>query len=79
MLIKENEDARNMEIVQLKARIEKLTESENKLKKIIQDLETDICDKNKVKEILCMKFILFIRPKLTRLCLYIFQIFLLIF
>ncbi|KAJ0181728.1 hypothetical protein K1T71_002450 [Dendrolimus kikuchii] len=47
MLIKENEEARKAEIEQLKAHINELTKSENTLKKTIQDLETEICDKNK--------------------------------
>ncbi|CAH2066413.1 unnamed protein product, partial [Iphiclides podalirius] len=47
MIIKENEESRKAEIEQLKTRIEALLESESALKKTIQDLETEICDKNK--------------------------------
>lgn len=49
MLIKENEESRKAETEELKRRIDQLVESENTLKKSIQDLETEICDKNKVK------------------------------
>lgn len=48
MLIKENEESRKTEIEKLNRRIEEICESENTLKKTIQDLETEICDKNKV-------------------------------
>lgn len=48
LIIKENEKARTKEIEDLQRRIEAFTESENSLKKSIQDLETEICDKNKV-------------------------------
>lgn len=48
MLIKENELARKTEIEHLKNRIQEMAESEITLKKTIQDLETEICDKNKV-------------------------------
>ncbi|XP_063529736.1 golgin subfamily A member 1-like isoform X2 [Cydia strobilella] len=47
MLIKENDELRKAEIEQLKRKIDEMAESENSLKKIIQDLETEICDKNK--------------------------------
>ncbi|KAI8427657.1 hypothetical protein MSG28_002128 [Choristoneura fumiferana] len=47
MLIKENEESRKAEIEKLNRRIEEMSESENALKKTIQDLETEICDKNK--------------------------------
>ncbi|XP_061376942.1 golgin subfamily A member 1 isoform X2 [Danaus plexippus] len=47
LIIKENEKARTKEIEDLQRRIEAFTESENSLKKSIQDLETEICDKNK--------------------------------
>ncbi|XP_049873458.1 golgin subfamily A member 1 isoform X3 [Pectinophora gossypiella] len=47
MLIKEHEETRKTEIEQLKRRIDEATDSENALKKTIQDLETEICDKNK--------------------------------
>ncbi|XP_037297581.1 golgin subfamily A member 1 isoform X2 [Manduca sexta] len=47
MLIKENEEARKTEIEELKRRIQEFTESETALKKTIQDLEIEICDKNK--------------------------------
>ncbi|KAM3962819.1 golgin 97 [Aphomia sociella] len=47
MLIKENEESRKAEIEQLRNRIDAFTEGENILKKTIQDLETEICDKNK--------------------------------
>ncbi|XP_035446240.1 golgin subfamily A member 1 isoform X3 [Spodoptera frugiperda] len=47
MLIKETEEARKQEIEQLKKKIDELIENETALKKTIQDLETDICDKNK--------------------------------
>ncbi|XP_063891234.1 golgin subfamily A member 1 isoform X3 [Helicoverpa armigera] len=47
MLIKENEQARKVEIEQLKNKIDELIENETALKKTIQDLETEICDKNK--------------------------------
>ncbi|CAG9567338.1 unnamed protein product [Danaus chrysippus] len=47
LIIKENEKARTKEIEDLQKRIEAFTESENSLKKSIQDLETEICDKNK--------------------------------
>lgn len=48
MLIKEGEVLRKAEIEQLKAKIEEMIENETALKKTIQDLETEICDKNKV-------------------------------
>lgn len=48
MLIKENEESRMVEIRQLNTRINELAESENTIKNTIQDLETEICDKNKV-------------------------------
>lgn len=48
MLIKQNEESRKTETEQLKSRIGELTENENSLKKTIHDLETEICDKNKV-------------------------------
>jgi cell division protein FtsB len=48
MLIKENEETRKVEIGDLKRQMEQQTESETALKKTIQDLETEICDKNKV-------------------------------
>lgn len=48
MLIKENEESRKAEIEQLKAKVEELADNETALKKTIQDLETEICDKNKV-------------------------------
>ncbi|XP_013200605.1 golgin subfamily A member 1 [Amyelois transitella] len=47
MLIKENEETRKAEIEQLNRRVQELGESEEKLKKTIQDFETEICDKNK--------------------------------
>lgn len=47
MLIKESEQARKVEIEQLKNKIDELIENETALKKTIQDLETEICDKNK--------------------------------
>ncbi|XP_022820425.1 golgin subfamily A member 1 isoform X3 [Spodoptera litura] len=47
MLIKETEEARKQEIEQLKKKIDELIENETALKKTIQDLETEICDKNK--------------------------------
>ncbi|XP_075992105.1 uncharacterized protein LOC142987313 isoform X3 [Anticarsia gemmatalis] len=47
MLIKENEESRIAEIEQLKTKVEELIENETALKKTIQDLETEICDKNK--------------------------------
>ncbi|CAB3231209.1 unnamed protein product [Arctia plantaginis] len=47
MLIKEGEVLRKTETEQLKAKIEEMTENETVLKKTIQDLETEICDKNK--------------------------------
>lgn len=47
MLIKQNEESRLAEIEQFKKRIDEFTESENTFKKTIQDLETEICDKNK--------------------------------
>ncbi|XP_026757223.2 golgin subfamily A member 1 isoform X2 [Galleria mellonella] len=47
MLIKQNEESRLAELEQLKKRIDEFTESENTFKKTIQDLETEICDKNK--------------------------------
>ncbi|XP_039764867.1 golgin subfamily A member 1 isoform X3 [Pararge aegeria] len=47
MIIKENEAARTKEIEQLQRRIESFAETENSLRKSIQDLETEICDKNK--------------------------------
>lgn len=52
MLIKENEESRKSEIEKLNRRIEEICESENTLKKTIQDLETEICDKNKVINII---------------------------
>lgn len=51
MLIKETEETRKSEIAELRGMIEQLTESENNLKKSILDLETEICDKNKVKHV----------------------------
>lgn len=48
MLIKETEETRKAEMIELRGNIEQLTESENNLKKSIHDLETVICDKNKV-------------------------------
>lgn len=48
MIIKGNEASRLKEMEELKKRIEALTESENALKRSIQDLQTEICDKNKV-------------------------------
>lgn len=51
MLIKENEMARKTEIEQLKTRIHEMADSESTLKKTIQDLETEICDKNKVSSV----------------------------
>lgn len=48
MLIKENEETRKAEIDALKMRIDELMKNEELLKKTIQDLETDISDKNKV-------------------------------
>lgn len=51
MLIKENEELRKAEIDELKWRIDQLVESENTLQKSIQDLETEICDKNKVNSL----------------------------
>ncbi|CAH2104828.1 unnamed protein product [Euphydryas editha] len=47
MIIKENEASRLKEMEELKIRIDALTESENALKRNIQDLQTEICDKNK--------------------------------
>ncbi|XP_028162707.1 golgin subfamily A member 1 isoform X1 [Ostrinia furnacalis] len=47
MLIKENEESRKSEIEELKRRMNEMAESESTLKKTIQDLETEICDKNK--------------------------------
>lgn len=47
MLIKENEEARMNEIEQLKTKVEQLVLNETALTKTIQDLETEICDKNK--------------------------------
>ncbi|XP_072936486.1 uncharacterized protein [Epargyreus clarus] len=47
MLIKENEASRIVEIEELKKRVDGLVESESTLKKTVQDLETEICDKNK--------------------------------
>lgn len=48
MIIKENEAFRLKEMEEMKKRIEAFTESENTLKRNIQDLQTEICDKNKV-------------------------------
>lgn len=48
MIIKENEALRLKEMEEMKKRIEAFTESENTLKRNIQDLQTEICDKNKV-------------------------------
>lgn len=50
MLIKENDETRKAEIAELRLKIEQLTENENNLKRSIQDLETEICDKNKVSK-----------------------------
>ncbi|XP_047987860.1 golgin subfamily A member 1 isoform X3 [Leguminivora glycinivorella] len=47
MLIKENDESRKAEIEQLNKKIYEMAESENSFKKTIQDLETEICDKNK--------------------------------
>ncbi|XP_034828242.1 golgin subfamily A member 1-like isoform X2 [Maniola hyperantus] len=47
MIIKENEAARTKEMEQLQRRIESFAETETALRKSIQDLETEICDKNK--------------------------------
>ncbi|XP_045458726.1 golgin subfamily A member 1-like [Melitaea cinxia] len=47
MIIKENEALRLKEMEEMKKRIEAFTESENTLKRNIQDLQTEICDKNK--------------------------------
>lgn len=47
MIIKENEESRKIEIANLKQRIEELNDSERTLQKTVQDLETDISDKNK--------------------------------
>ncbi|XP_047510055.1 golgin subfamily A member 1 isoform X2 [Pieris napi] len=47
MLIKENEEARNKENEELRQRIKIFTENEVTLKKTIQDLEAEICDRNK--------------------------------
>ncbi|XP_038206723.1 golgin subfamily A member 1 isoform X2 [Zerene cesonia] len=47
MLIKENEEARNKTIEELKTRIETIADNESTLKKTIQDLEAEICDRNK--------------------------------
>ncbi|XP_022125782.2 spindle assembly abnormal protein 6 homolog isoform X2 [Pieris rapae] len=47
MLIKENEEARNKEIEELRQRIKIFTETEDAFKKTIQDLEAEICDRNK--------------------------------
>ncbi|CAH0726568.1 unnamed protein product, partial [Brenthis ino] len=47
MIIKENESARIKEMEELKQRIDKLIDTETALNKTIQDLQTDICDKNK--------------------------------
>lgn len=48
MIIKENEESRIKEVAELRSQIESFTESESALKKTIQDLEAEICDKNKV-------------------------------
>lgn len=58
MLIKENEESRKTEIEKLNRRIEEICESENTLKKTIQDLETEICDKNKVINIIWLNTLL---------------------
>ncbi|XP_028033395.1 golgin subfamily A member 1 isoform X4 [Bombyx mandarina] len=47
MLIKQSEETRKKEIEALNKRIHELTESEATLKSTIQELETEICDKNK--------------------------------
>nr|XP_026487419.1 golgin subfamily A member 1-like isoform X2 [Vanessa tameamea] len=47
MIIKENETTRLKEMEELKRNIEVFTESESALKRNIQDLQTEICDKNK--------------------------------
>ncbi|XP_045765916.1 golgin subfamily A member 1 isoform X3 [Maniola jurtina] len=47
MIIKENEAARTKEMEQLQRRIESFAETEAALRKSMQDLETEICDKNK--------------------------------
>ncbi|XP_050361772.1 golgin subfamily A member 1 isoform X1 [Nymphalis io] len=47
MIIKENETTRLKEMEELKKNIEAFTESESALKRNIQDLQTEICDKNK--------------------------------
>ncbi|CAF4767692.1 unnamed protein product [Pieris macdunnoughi] len=47
MLIKENEEARNKENEELRQRIKIFTETEVTFKKTIQDLEAEICDRNK--------------------------------
>ncbi|KAL4715086.1 hypothetical protein ACJJTC_012133 [Scirpophaga incertulas] len=47
MIIQENEKTHKDEIEELKKRIDDLVESENIFKKTIQDLEFEICDKNK--------------------------------
>lgn len=48
MIIKENESARIKETEELKQRVDKLMENETAHNKTIQDLQTEICDKNKV-------------------------------
>lgn len=48
MVIKESEQARQLEIEQLKERVAQMTDSEAELRNTVQDLETQICDKNKV-------------------------------
>ncbi|XP_045519201.1 golgin subfamily A member 1 isoform X2 [Pieris brassicae] len=47
MLIKENEEAINKENEELRQRIKIFTETEVAFKKTIQDLEAEICDRNK--------------------------------
>ncbi|XP_050675513.1 golgin subfamily A member 1 isoform X1 [Leptidea sinapis] len=47
MLIKESEESRNKEIEQLRSKIEEFIVSDSTLKKTIQDLQDEICDKNK--------------------------------
>lgn len=57
MVIKENEETRKTEIEDLKRRMSEMAENESTLNKTIQDLETEICDKNKVGYSLVFVFI----------------------